>query len=39
MDSKLGLKALSIIARVAIRLARHIFRYRTRVIKKDILLE
>jgi len=39
MDLKLGLKALSIIARVVIRLVRHIFKYRIRVIEKDILLE
>jgi len=39
MDLKLGLKASSIIARVAIRLMRHIFGYGTRVIEKDILLE
>jgi len=39
MDLKLGLKALSVIIRVVIRLVRYIFRYRTRVIEKDILLE
>jgi len=39
MDLKLGLKALSIIARVVIRLVRYIFRYRIRVIEKDILLK
>ena len=39
MDLKLGLKALSIIARVVIRLVRYIFGYGTRVIEKDILLE
>jgi len=39
MDLKLGLKVLSIITHVAIRLARHIFKCGTRVIEKDILLE
>jgi len=39
MDLKLGLKALSIIARVVIRLARYIFGYGIKVIEKDILLE
>jgi hypothetical protein len=39
MDLKLGLKALSIIARVVIKLVRYIFRYGIRVIEKDILLE